>query len=299
MYGQIIWDVGGISACPIHEIQLVKSQCGNESAAQFRYLQKKTLSGICIKCGSLGYRCRNDKLNAASSVEIWKAQQVAELIALFPKASSIFAPELTRSGLKVVVSDSFNGVSTVAANSAGIYKSVLWGWMKGLYQPNLSQLLDLCLSAGVSLVSVLKGAPSDCKCPPLIPSRKITPKKKISYKERESALQQALTSKTPISLPKVASKLGLDRKTLRNQFPELSSRITERFIKYQKQLKLKHLQHNEGDALVMINKLRTAGIPCTHRNFRQMTNQLLLPNNPLWLAITKLLAKDCGRQHQD
>lgn len=219
-------------------------------------------------------------------------------VTIFPKASSIFAPELTLSGLRVVVSNSFNGVSAVAANSAGIYKSVLWGWMKGLYQPNLPQLLDLCLSAGVSLVSVLKGAPSDCKCPPLIPSRKMTPKKKIvSYKERESALQQALASKTPISLPKVASKLELDRKTLKNQFPELSSCITERFIKYQKQLKLKHLQHNEGDALVMINKLRTAGIPCTHRNFRQMTNQLLLPNNPLWLAITKLLAKDCQAHH--
>ena len=292
-YAQLLWEVECVTACPIHNIKFVESVCGAERSVYTHKPQKKLLSGVCSKCGSIGYCCRNDTVTTASSVEIWKAQQVAELILHLPKAATIFSQERTIYGLKELVTKSTNGVSAIVANNAGIYKSVLWGWMNGRFPPNLPQLLDICLSTGVSLVSVLKGEPSECECPRQISIIRAKPRKdRASYEERESALRQALSATPSISIAAVARKLKLHRTTLIGQFPELATRIIKRFSEFRKESSVNRRQHDLEVAGAMIKKLRDAGVPCTHRNFSKLTNQYLLPETSLWVALRKLLSEE-------
>jgi hypothetical protein len=146
-----------------------------------------------------------------------------------------------------------------------MHKSVLWGWMRGQCLPSLGLLLDLCLSVGVSLVSVMKGNPIKCVSPQFKKSSK--PKfikgddKRASKEEREKALKEALTIDPPESLSAISSELTLDDSTLRRQFPELAALVVERFRQFRSsQIVEKHKQSKEI-AQRLIEEIAIKGYP--------------------------------------
>jgi transcriptional regulator with XRE-family HTH domain len=290
MHGHLLWEVACITACPVHRVQLVPSECG---APRDKYLSKgrrKNLPGVCSTCGSIGYRCMEGTTAMASEVEVWKAQQVAELIACFPCASRLFSRQNTIDGLTLLIAKFADGKKARAARQAGMAKSLLQGWLQGDHIPSLGPLLNLCLAAGVSLVSVMKGSPVECASPPfqIRPSKRRT--KKVTREALEKALKEALLVAPPQSLSAIASALGADPHSVRKQFPNLSTNIIERFrqFKLRKTAERHRKAMEEGQKL--IEELSARRLPLTHRNFQALSGKPIMPNDPLRPILKEAIA---------
>jgi len=283
LYYHHIWNIACVAACPIHSVQLINSKCCSPVNNHLNASSRKVLYGVCSVCGSIGYQCGDEKLITASPVEIWRAQQVAQLISCLPDAENTFTCEGLFSGLNLVIESFAYGSLTVAASRAGIHKSVLWGWINSKHTPSLRLLLDLCMAAGVSLVSVIRGEPISCHCPAInvVPLKLRT--EKVAAEQREIKLRSALNAVPPISLSEVSRQLGLESSALRRKFPELSTCVVNRFRQYLSDQKSDRIQKAMEYGQSLIKDFSSRGLSLTSRNiyaetgifFRQRT--LLYP----------------------
>jgi hypothetical protein len=291
MYGHLTWELACVTACHIHGVQLQPSQCGASYHNHIKRHARKILSGVCSKCGSIGYLCRKEIPQIASETEIWKATQVAELISCLPKASRVFSRENTIAGLNLLVATFADGMPAVAARRAGIHKSVLWGWIQGNFLPSMGPLLNLCLAAGVSLTSVLNGQPIRCPSPHFHHDgiRKDMPK--ATAEERENALTQALATNPPTSLEAIAKKVGLCRKTLRYQFPEQTDILVKRYQEYKINEKKEENRKKRNLAANIINELISEKLPLTLRNFQLKLGRPLMPQSKLYKVFIDISQK--------
>lgn len=293
MYGRLIWEIQCVTACHIHGIKLIESKCGSIDSDRLHEQHRKILPGICSRCGSVGYRCRDHDISPASEIEIWKAKQISELISYFPKAKYCFSQQQLSAGLRALATFADDGMYSVTARKAGIHKSVLWGWINEQFNPNLKQLLSLCLLNKISLVSLFEGFAVPCDCPIVLleptPSLKIP---KIYAQARKDALEIALNADLPQSLTAVANSLNLNSKTLKNQFPNLTKSIINRFKEYQKKENLVRHEQYLSQGKKMIGALSARQMTLTNRNFQTITRQTLGPSSPLWMAIKHLILED-------
>jgi len=295
LYCHLVWNIACVKACPIHGVHLEISNCGAPSDARLKMSFRKMLSGVCPFCGSIGYQCRLEKPVFASDVDVWKARQIADVISCLPESDKIFSSQNLFVGLKSLVESFSDGKSAIAARRAGINKSVLWGWLKRKYAPTLGLLLDLCLAAEVSLLSVMKGKPVACTSPYL----QAKPSKRRSQKppteERETALKNALVAVPPQSLSAVAHQLKLDESTLRGKFPELSACVVNRYRQFRLDQKNEHFETVKEFGLNLIKELKAKGVPLTARNIRAETGHSFGPWTILYRVINTALAEQQNR----
>lgn len=281
LYGRLLWEIACVNSCPIHKIRLIPSTCGAPKDSHLKLFNRKILAGVCSSCGSIGYQCKEDMPIKATNVEDWKATQVAELISCFPSASQLFSKCNLVKGISASVASCGDGIPAEVARKAGISKSLLWGWMHGINQPTIGHLLQLCLATTVSLVSLLKGHPVECLCP--LPE-KIAPKqhtKKPTGEERESALKTALVAEPPQSLNTIAASLGLTRKTLRIEFPELFKQASERYQQFALSKTEERDRQIKEIGQRAIDELTAKGRPITFRNFQDVIGKALMPKSRL------------------
>ena len=180
----------------------------------------------------------------------------------------------------------------VAARSTSIHKAVVWGWIRGHYLPSLDKLLDLCLAAQMSLASVLTGAPVSCPCPNLDEKPPRSANRKLPKSEREAKLKKEILTFPPRSLASVAAEMGISRKCLQIQFPDLATKITERFRQFQRSQSAQKQQRAQALADKLVNELRAKKRPLTLRNLREASGDLLLPHSRLREALKPLLCRE-------
>lgn len=291
-YGRLLWSVEAVSACPIHGVRLISHKCGKEGRKHRVIAETKWLPGACMACGSIWFRCSDQPRQLATEVELWKAMQIADLIAQFPAASKLISKSSMVVGLAGLVSQFGDGKPCVAARKAGIYKSVLWSWIQGRYLPSLGLFLDLCLSARVSLVSVLTGAPASCAGP--APEKKSSKpvRRKPPRNEREAALKRATLTEPPRSLSRIAAEIGISSRHLQAQFPELTTIVIERFRQSQQNQFARKQREAAALAVKLAQELRAKKIPLTWRNFRKASGEQLLPHSRLCHELKQLLSEE-------
>jgi transcriptional regulator with XRE-family HTH domain len=291
-FGKLYWKVRCAKACHIHNIELVESKCGADPQQYLHSSERKILSGICSTCGSIGYKCIQNKVVTAKDEDIWKSQQIADLIATFPRANEIYSKQTLMQGIKRLIDLNSGGIIADAAKNAGIHKSVLWEWLQGTYNPSLAALLDLCMSCGVSLSSVLRGTPEEVNCPTTTQIKEIKKgPQKPSSEERIDSLNKALIEDRPKSLSSVANTLGINRKMLRIQYPELSSLVVNRYKEFtQKQTKKIKKEANEH-IRKLIKELTRQNMSLTHRNFEKATGKTLMPQTLLRQELDLILSR--------
>lgn len=291
LYGRLIWDIACINACPSHGTPLEESNCGASADYHVKKSFRKALSGVCRRCGSIGYQCRGKKPEVASEVDIWKARQVGEVIASFPEASQVFSTTTLNTGLRSLVDRFADGKAAIAARRAGIPKSVLWGWLKQNSTPTLGLLLNLCMVAEVSLLSVIKGEPVACESPCIEKASGLKRKKKPTTPEREAALKNALETIPPQSLSSVARDLDLDESVLRRKFPELSSLVTNRYRQFRADQKKQNHESMRQFGLKVIKELKAKDLPLTARNIRAESGHSYGAWTILYRVTTNILAE--------
>jgi len=293
-HGHLLWWINCVTACPTHGTELSESTCGAEKKYHIKPNFRKVLSGVCSCCGSIGYLCVPDSSRRASPLDLWKAEQVAELISCFPEAKKLFSPRLTIEGLNQIFEKLGNGKPAVAARKAKVSKSLLWGWMNGELAPALEPLLRICLSANVSLVSVLKGKPHECetpKCewPKKSPRRAPT---RLSRSRAEVAARAALESDPPSSLCAVSSSLKTDPNRLRRLCPSLCTLLVQRRRKWIVDQRKRKFIYAKKEFERSARKLKRLGKSVTHRNMCDLLRKPLFPRDLISLHLNNYMAKN-------
>jgi len=285
VYGQLIWNIACVTACPIHSIALAESKCGATKVHRVKAQQKKLLFGVCPVCGSIGYKCCSPPITVASPVEVWKARQVADLISNLPDAKYKFSPQALTAGLNRVIDDFAEGKLAFAADCARMHKSVLWDWIHMDRTPSLRLLLNLCLAVGVSLTSVMQGTPVLCPNPGFHFVEYKDPAPKVSIDVRERALRDALLVSPPLSLSAVARHLGLDVSALRRSFPEMAASLVNRYREHLIADKNIRIEKARIFGSELLREFKSKGLSLTARNVYSQTGICFRPKSLLYQVL--------------
>jgi plasmid stability protein len=155
-YVRLLWQVQCVTACPVHKVKLrPMTECGATSCAKLPIQKRPSLGGVCMQCGSVGFRCITEHAQLATAEEVWVAEQVARLIAM-PATASLSAESL-RAGLLALVNDVYGGSVVRASTDAGLARASVCTWVKGA-TPGLPWLLQLCFHAGADIVALVCGS---------------------------------------------------------------------------------------------------------------------------------------------
>lgn len=282
VYGHLLWAIECVNSCPKHKINLVPSRCGADlEDKHHNAANKKILWGVCASCGSVAYLCRKDNQIKSSDIEVWKAQQLAELISCFPVASGVFSKDNLIKGLNLVTSMIADGKPAILARQAGINKSVLWGWLHGHFTPRLSILLDICLAASVSLVSVMKGFPIKCDSPVYEPRIAKVRMPKPTIEVRENSLRNALNVIPAKSLSEVSKEIGISCKTLCDKFPNLTSKIVENYKTHIATQSMERENKIQEIGNTIMQELIHRGLSLSLRNFQMIAGKVVMPDSRL------------------
>lgn len=290
-YGPLLWSVEGVVVCPIHGVRLLDRRCGAAPASHLHFMNRKILPHVCDTCGSVGLRCVAGSARPASAIDVWKAIQVADLIAASPQRDERFSDATRVAGLEAIVERVADGVPAVAARRLGFGKSQFWEWLKGKNKPGLDAMLHMCALAKVTLVSTLSGNPEPCDAPVPKPRQARRPTPKMPVDLRRSALQNALQANPPRSLTSLSAELGFTAKQLRNDCRDLCQALVRRHREFARAESAARMAESRKIAQKAIRALERRGANPTLRALRVELGDALLPNARMRLVCDALLAE--------
>ena len=239
-YGQLLWEIEAVEACPKHGIKLV-SQCQCHGTSPMSPLNVKYLPGICESCGCSLASDDHDSMEPAPEDKVNRANLVADFLGDMERLKNHIA------GTTAAISVFLNGaVRHFAGGNAalfggliGIKKNTLHGWMHGECIPPFPQIVDIAITCGCSIADVMLGEQTIFKKPilavpctaPRRPFRSLKTQK--VDKERVQRQLEMLSLQTPpISVAAAASQIGVSDRTLFNHFGDVTREMTRRVQAY-------------------------------------------------------------------
>ncbi|WP_395055116.1 TniQ family protein [Polaromonas sp.] len=274
-YHRLAWQVRVVDCCHIHGTALVASECGLPASDQVRDRARVKLSGSCAGCRSIGHKCIDTAANFSPASSLWKARQIADLIANFDLVSQVSSSKV-KAALREYHA-THEGLSALARRSV-IAKSALWRWL-GNPQARfaLPQYLKIAASEGFTLVGLMTGdltkaaASIDAQ---LEKCRK--PLKDIDFPAVRARLLEAMD--LPIPLQHVAAEFDVSTELLRRRFPEESAEIVKLFSELQRSEFREVRRKAFHDAESVLLQLWIARKPLTHRNAGILTGSTWYPS---------------------
>lgn len=253
-YGQLLWEIGIVTACPKHHIKLVNS-CDCDPAKAHSSLKSKHLPQLCGLCGnSLALR-PGIPVEAASEAELHRATLVAELL-----GSNLFEPNgCTSHGagivpfLQVAVLIVGDECAARTARILGVSKGTLSGWLNYHHLPSLAHAVSIAEVFKVPIAKILVGEGSG-DFSSLRPKelQRISHRRRLrrncSKDELERKLQEILNAEIPVSGREAARITGNSNRGHYLSFPELSRAIAKRSLDQQH----KDAQKRREEGLLLI-----------------------------------------------
>jgi hypothetical protein len=231
-YGQLLWEIAAVDACPVHEIRLLNTcRCG-ETGVNTRTV--KRLPHICSFC------CRRLTESARSSQAPLELLQRARMM-----ADLLDDPDFDRGSwpeggfsqfLTGAARQHFAGRLARLASILGVDKVTLHGWAHHGHRPPLDRVVKLAELFGCPIRSVLRGDASHTQL------RAATPLK--SRRRKWSTIPPELRKRIPkqlrafqrrrkaISLNQVVRELGVSDRYLRRNYRTICDAIV---VKFQRQ----------------------------------------------------------------
>jgi hypothetical protein len=222
-WGRVLWDIPIVSTCPLHEVDLIFADCpfslgrGCKSPPQ--------LPGICVRCGSVSYKCSKDSVTPAAEKDLMIAQQIAVLVAAASGGKEFDRSVAAEAALSLLV-DEFGSLLQAARffrmNVNCLYRL-------GRSRLSVELLTTICATTGVKLASLLEGkieyvyAPSD-----LFPRAR---RRTARDAELMLSLRHAVEQTPGTSVRAIARSLRVNRATLVAKFPELIAMIDKQVKK--------------------------------------------------------------------
>lgn len=239
-YGQLLWEIEAVKACPKHNVRLI-SQCGCNRSAPLPPLKVKQLSGLCGSCGHSLAQNYESYIESASEDELKRARLVAELLG----DTEILKRERARATdgiamfLQGAVRHFTGGNAALFGKLLGVKKNTLHGWMHGKRIPNFPQLLEIALACRCAIADVMLGTQVmfaepeivNAQRKPQTPSRANT--RKLDREMILSQLEILSNEHPPVSVAAAAVRVGVSRRTLFRVFGDIARKMTRNFRVHQ------------------------------------------------------------------
>lgn len=232
-YGQLLWEIGCVKACPKHEIRLVET-CGCNLAEALNPRQTKFLPHICECCGNSLAGQIDPALEAPSPSELALARSVGDLL-----GSPVFGGTTIKANQNALA-DFLNeavcvigeGNSACIAKILDVSKGGLSDWCHGRHLPSLPQAIHIAETFGATLGEVLVGVRKDGVERVTPTSRHWRPRRLYPRKGRAEGLayrlEAILRADPPISLAETARRLGTSTRELHRLYHPLACSIAAR-----------------------------------------------------------------------
>lgn len=235
-YGQLLWEIEAVKACPKHNIRLI-SQCKCNGSAPLPPLKVKHLSGLCGSCGQSLAQNYESYIESASEDELKRARLVAELLGDTEvlKRESERATDGISMFLQGAVRHFTGGNAALFGQLFGVKKNTLHGWMHGKRIPNFPQMVEIALACRCAIADIMLGAQVMFGEPEIInahrkpqtPSRSKT--RKLDREMIQCQLEMLANEQPPISVAAAAVRIGVNRRTLFRVFGDIAKKMTRNF----------------------------------------------------------------------
>lgn len=250
-YGQLLWEIAAVEACPKHGIKLV-SQCACKGESPLSTRHVKHLSGYCDLCGYPLTQNYEQFIENASETEVKRARLVADLLGDVESLSrkSDRATVGISDFLKGAVEHFAGGNAALFGKMLGIKKNTLHGWLHGRFVPTFPQLVDIASLCRCSMADAMLGKKTTFDKPGLIniyPGPQKSSRKrgtaKIDAEKIKHQLKMLARETPPISVATAAEKIGLNRRTLFKNFGDIAKKINQRFQSHRHSEKIRRFQN--------------------------------------------------------
>lgn len=235
-YGQLLWEIGAVRACPLHEVKLV-SRCGCGPDEAQSPLRIKHLHHLCASCGRSLAWGEGEPLEPASAEEVRFARKVAALLGCPFFDGEVAPPGATgfRKVIEAACHEDLAGSPAGLARMLGVSKATTWDWVHGKHLPSLGQVYATAEALNLSMEEVLTGRGSV----------KLIVRQDLVQREREAVIPNRPTwlgedlrnamevlsrALPPMSLAEVARMLRISPRELYRRERDLSREITMRAI---------------------------------------------------------------------
>jgi hypothetical protein len=232
-YGQLLWEIGAVDACPVHAIQLLSTcRCG-ETGVNTRTV--KRLPHICPSC------CRrlteSSRSCRAPLALVHCAQMMADLLDDPDFDRGSWPADGFSRFLIGAAGRHFAGRLARLASILGVHKVTVHGWAHYGHRPTLERVVKLAEALGCPIRSVLQGDAS------LTQVRAATPLK--SRRRKWSSIPPEVRKRIPrqlcdfqrrrkaISLNQVVRELGVSEHYLRRRYRTICDAIVAKFQRQQ------------------------------------------------------------------
>lgn len=246
VYGQLLWEIAAVEACPKHGIKLV-SQCGCNRSAPLLARNAIYLSGICESCGHSLAQNYEGLIKLASEDEMKRAQLVAELLGGMDRLKhNIDRAAGIPMFIKNAVRHFTGGNAALFGRLLGIKKNTLHGWTHGEFVPTFPEIVEIAFACRCSIADILLGAKVTFDKPELVNTQSITSKpfrtKETQTLDRDLVthqLEMLLNETLPVSVAEAATRIGVNRRTLFRDFGNIAQKISQRFREHRHSEKIR------------------------------------------------------------
>lgn len=309
IYEPLLWNLETLDICPLHGP--LSTHCPYPDCARTSVcLTAQSSVGFCARCQRwLGVPPSWHRKSRCfvHDPEAWKQQQrmatmLGEVLACFP----LFPAPLARGkAMRLVtahINESLDGDYEQAARHFGTAGTTLRCWLTGARIPQINLFLHVCLSLDVSLMALLDGSASvisfaqqpitvrDLSKRPRHVTRKF-PKRRV-----ERALQKAILKPQdpPISLYKLAKRLGCSPERIVSYFPALSATLTAQYqaaMRHKREQTFLHQCEKVSQAMLFLHE---HNIYPSRRRLKRLLTKPSIITNPLMIAFMQAKLREMG-----
>lgn len=235
-YGQLLWEIAAVQACPKHGINLISRCSCNKSGAQ-PTSNRVHLSGICEFCGQSLAQNYEGFIESAAEDEVIRSRLVAELLDHMERLKG-GVPGISEF-LKGAIRHFTDGNEALFGKMLGIKKNTVHGWIHDGFVPTFPQIVEIALACRCSIVDVMSGLHIAFREIELAYAQAKTQKPfrtkdtgTFNRDKVKNQMEALLSAAPPISVATAAKKIGVDRRTLYTGCSDIVHKISRRFREY-------------------------------------------------------------------
>lgn len=242
VYEPLIWALTPVKVCIKHRLPLTDRchHCGRLN----HHLDNGSKPGHCSRCkrwlGTPPGKSPLDPIvrDADMEYQSWVIDAVGELISSAPSLPSV--PQRANVAITVskLIDVGFYGRTSEFARLVKMDSVTIRQWLNGRQLPKLETILTICRQLGIRPKELLCHETPDTlnftnKHKPLPEDHtRPTSTRWVNWGMAEIQLNAALEENPPPSFKRIAKRIGCSDSTIRNRFPELSVKISSRFLEY-------------------------------------------------------------------
>jgi transcriptional regulator with XRE-family HTH domain len=285
VYEPLLWCLECVSICHIHEQRLQWCCPYSDCARTSPPLTGRSEVGYCPWCNRwlgtpfhlLG-RAPSAWVNEEWKQQQWVATQLGEVLAAVPTLPAPLQRENALTVISSYVNEIMLGRHAEAARLLGLTASTVRQWLSGERIPQVRNLLQVCLSLDISLFALLLGTAHTTSWrnapPPQLPASetKRRPFRKFDALPLQKALQEAVLKPEdpPLSLSKLAKRLGYPSPFLSRHFPELCQAISSSYQAYRNDKRESTFRARCAELDQVMSHLRDQGLRPTEKRVRDL-----------------------------